>query len=559
MKINSLAVAIGLSIFSGAYFVLLQFWLGNLHIVTTNGLWKSIDLKDYIENPGWDRIPTSNAILYPIHWLFGALYDSVGFVPPERWRQMAITNAIFGAISVGFCYFYSVKWSRNYFIALLACIAYCFGGFFLLHSVTNEDIMPAATFCLISFFLAADWFARPSLKQVALVSIVLSLGWLTEWRVMFPALPPMLLALIMSEGRPIEKITRVLTFITVIVAAAFLFSGLSWVHGERTLNQAFEYSATILWTGKGVGSGWGGFTVEKLWLLIAGMSEAVLSGRYIMNPHWLWGSGDLKTIGGVAILTAMMFAAFGYLLKNPRNRSVQNRVILYVGLVVAGGVFNAYSQPSDPQMQQNVMFGALPAWLLLFSRALSIATRYVSAARLLALAVALVPAALSLQEMWKHQGLDVTKRTYINEMSASLDMTRTVFLYHDFDGTITWWVASYDGRLPFGENATKAPTSQPYFKWIGYVRNVVERPSWSGEQVGQSLIEQIDNVMNLGFMVVAPESFNLDDDAWALSYATVASREKSLAIRKKLHSTYETIPLLSAKHGEDILEIRRRR
>ncbi len=48
--------------------------------------------------------------------------------------------------------------------------------------------------------LAGLWFDRPTYRQIAIVSTIFTLGWLVEWRLMFPTLPAFGLALLLSEG-----------------------------------------------------------------------------------------------------------------------------------------------------------------------------------------------------------------------------------------------------------------------------------------------------------------------------------------------------------------------
>ena len=65
----------------------------------------------------------------------------------------------------------------------------------LLLAVINEDIMPGYTLVLVSMLLAGLWFDRPTVARVIAVGVLFTLGWLVEWRLIFPTLPALLLAL----------------------------------------------------------------------------------------------------------------------------------------------------------------------------------------------------------------------------------------------------------------------------------------------------------------------------------------------------------------------------
>ena len=69
----------------------------------------------------------------------------------------------------------------------------------------SEDIMPGYTLVLAAMALAGLWFDRPTIARVALVGALFTLGWLIEWRLMFPTLPALVLALALAPERPLRR------------------------------------------------------------------------------------------------------------------------------------------------------------------------------------------------------------------------------------------------------------------------------------------------------------------------------------------------------------------
>ena len=120
--------SIAFSIFAFTLFILTQVMLQNVHITTTNGMWKSMDLQSFIDNPGWQSIDASNALLFPMHALFAWIFDQLGIFESLRWRQMAVTNGIFGAFGAGLCFFFALKWTQSHLSAVLIASAYCFSA-----------------------------------------------------------------------------------------------------------------------------------------------------------------------------------------------------------------------------------------------------------------------------------------------------------------------------------------------------------------------------------------------------------------------------------------------
>ena len=92
--------------------------------------------------------------------------------------------------------------TRDRTIAWLAALFHLAGGFFLNLAISNEDIMPSYTLMFVAMALAGMWFVRPTVQRVAIVSAIFTLAWLSEWRLMFPALPGLVLALAIAPGSP---------------------------------------------------------------------------------------------------------------------------------------------------------------------------------------------------------------------------------------------------------------------------------------------------------------------------------------------------------------------
>jgi polyisoprenyl-phosphate glycosyltransferase len=49
---------------------------------------------------------------------------------------------------------------------------------------------------------------------------------------------------------------------------------------------------------------------------------------------------------------------------------------------------------------------------------------------------------------WQYQGLDRRQADYVNSLNAQFDSARTVYVWHDFDGTITWMAAMWGNQAP---------------------------------------------------------------------------------------------------------------
>ena len=86
------------------------------------------------------------------------------------------------------------------------------------------------------------------------------------WRLIFPTTPALWLAIALSDGTLRRRCALGFTLIVSIVANAGVVQQMWEGHnGAVGLHD-------LLWTGKGVTTGWGGFTWDKPWLLLSGLA-----------------------------------------------------------------------------------------------------------------------------------------------------------------------------------------------------------------------------------------------------------------------------------------------
>jgi hypothetical protein len=87
--------------------------------------------------------------------------------------------------------------------------------------------------------LGSIWLARPTAPRVLAVAVLFSLAWLMEWRLMFPSLPAMLVALWVCEPNWQRRLGWIALFLAGMVATAAVVAW-AWVvrvppHGMRAI------------------------------------------------------------------------------------------------------------------------------------------------------------------------------------------------------------------------------------------------------------------------------------------------------------------------------------
>ena len=179
-------------------------WLENVHIISANGMYKSIQAEPWIAEPSTARLDQSNYLFFPLYGVSARLLDALGILRGVAWKQFAYLNAFWASIGTVIVYAFVHRLTGSARVAALTSVFHLGCGFVLLLSVISEDIMPGYVFVLASMALAGLWFDRPTWQRIAIVGAVFTIGWLIEWRLLFPTLPAFVLALLIAP-EPLKK------------------------------------------------------------------------------------------------------------------------------------------------------------------------------------------------------------------------------------------------------------------------------------------------------------------------------------------------------------------
>ena len=507
-------------------------WLQNVHILTSNGMYKSIQAEPWIVDPAKARLDPSNYLYFPLYGALSRMLDGLGILRGVPWKQFAYLNAFFASLCIVIVYAFVHRATASPRAATLAACFHLGCGFFLLLGVISEDIMPGYALVLGAMALAGLWFDRPTARRIVVVGALFTLGWLMEWRLIFPTLPALVLALLVSD-RPLRlRLADCLVLVVSILAVSGLVQLLWDGHnGAVGLHD-------ILWTGKGVASGWAGLTWDKAWMMLSGIGNYFLIVGGFIDP--LSARRAALPLSLSVLLQAAIFVASLVVLwprrKEPRLRAI---AIVFLGTLGAGQVLNLYAQPQDPQMQLNVMPWLTVAWGLLVAALLA---RHGRPGVLLMIAVlSLAPLVWNVGQLARWRGGDTEAVSAVAALERRFPPDRTVFVYWGFEPVTMWQYALWSRTWDWDNAATvgPAPSADPKFKWIALNAGAIRHPQWTAEQHAQSIKRDIDLALDRGYRVVV-------FDLWAWSVADLASQLGGLsaagrapAIHAMLHSNYE--------------------
>ena len=525
-------------------------WLDNVHIATTNGMYKSIQVRAWIADPFTAQLDASNYLYLPLYGLLCRLLDGLGIWRGVAWKQLAVVNAFWASVCVAFVYAFFHRLTGSARVSALAACFHLGSGFVLLLAVISEDIMPGYALVFGAMALAALWFDRPTVRRVIAVAALFTFGWLIEWRLIFPTLPALVLALLMAPETLRRRLKMVGVLLVSIVAVAGLVQ-LFWGghNGAAALHD-------ILWTGKGVATGWAGFTWEKAWMMLAGVSNYFLITSFDMEStvaRRLAVGLSVVVILEIVILIATVVVLW------PRRSDPRLRAIaaVFLGTAGAGEIFNLYSQPQDPQMQVNVMPWLTVAWGLL-AATLSLRDRRGWLAAFAALSI--VPFAWNLAMLSRERGTDGRWVGALAAIERNFSTDNTVFLYWGFEAIATWQYALWSQTREWDQAGPvpPAPSVDPKFKWIAVTSGAVHHTQWTADEHATVLKRDIEMAFDRGYRVAA--SYFWDWSAVELGYRLggLSAANRAGAIHAMLHESYVAVLVFTDERIGPYYELKRR-
>jgi hypothetical protein len=524
-------------------------WLQNVHIITANGMYKSIQAEPWIADPARARLDPSNYLYFPLYGALCRLLDWLGIDRGVPWRQLAWLNAFFASLATVVVYAFVHRLTGNTRAAALAACFHFGCGFVLLLSVISEDIMPGYAAVLAAMALAGLWFDQPSHRRVVAVGVLFTLGWLIEWRLVFPTLPALVVALALSEGRWARRLVLIATLIISIVAVA----GIVQLWSERYTGAVGLHD--ILWTGKGVTTGWAGLSWDKAWMMLSGVGN-----YFLIVGGWVDPLSAKRAVGPLIVSVALQVAIFmvAVVLLWPRRAEPRVRAIavVFLGTLGAGQVLNLYSQPQDPQMQLNVMPWLAVAWALVLGALLPRSRGVAVALAVLSLA----PLAWNVSQLARFRGGDAAALAAMAALEQRFPPASTVFVYWGFEPITMWQYALWSRSWDWDGNVTVAssPSADPKFKWIAIDAGAIRHPDWTAEQNAEVLKRDIDQAFDRGYRVVISDvwSWSLDELTGQLGGLSAANRAP--AIYRMLHDNFRAEPTFKDATAGSYYELRRR-
>ncbi len=548
-------------------------YMDNTNINTTNGLWKSLDVAKWVE---WEepKLDRANLIYHPTTALMVTMLSERVFGP--TWKRMAYVNGIWGGVSLA-CLFVVMQllgFGRIPSICAVLFQGTC--GFFLTCSIMSEDIMGGIALMMLTVMMAVITSFRPTFWKIAMTALLFDLTWLFEWRLQVPMAPALLLTIAFYPGAIRQRLNWTGWFAGVSLGFAFLVAtvlSLSAEFGAGIWHQDDIWNSftTIVWPGKGLGTGWAGFSINKIWLMFAGVSQYWIGGLNIGSLHWLEGSGLLyQTIFSCVAIVVLLILFSRKIVINRANPGFQALGIMLGGNFLFAEFMNLYSQPQDPQMQMNAMAWLAFAWgfgcclvlstmarfdkMMLSKFRLQSSCHLSKGIRLLTILGLILLSFASVRPNWFGQHGLAKKRNYDSAALSAVaqysngigDPRSAVSVFHGFEGLITWIAVEVDWTPQSKLEA--APQSSPRFKRMFLVDQATKFPNRKPADAADAVRTELEDYLNKGYCIFINQVWSYTEEEFVGSFSTVSSSDKPRAIYRTLKQHFTATPEFSV-HG----------
>ena len=167
-------------IISLVYFLTEYFLINNTNLLSADGLWKSDKILSWLNGEEQGYMSSKNFLYYPLlAFLCNIIPDSFYI-----FQKITLINCFFAAWCNVYIFYLVYLLTRQKDISILSVIIHSGIGYVLGETVTSQDIIPAYTFFIGSFYYLFKTINQPNNQNVFLLIFCFILCWLLHWTMM---------------------------------------------------------------------------------------------------------------------------------------------------------------------------------------------------------------------------------------------------------------------------------------------------------------------------------------------------------------------------------------
>jgi Dolichyl-phosphate-mannose-protein mannosyltransferase len=510
---NALKLSLLVFVISTATLAGLVIFLDHTTNQTANGLWKANNMIRWMYLKDFRSLAVANLVYYPVFGKIARFLQLNHFNWPV-WQKVALINCLFGGASLAIFFLLIYSLTRSTVIGVVGTIFHAGCAFFLLLSTICEDIIPAYPFFLLSVLFLMYYVSHPKLRWVILTGLAFSVSWLFHWTMAVGGLSLAAILILASPGIK-KRIQAIVVFGVACLVIPFLCSLKSHIA-----------LATIIWPGKGLSTGWAGFSAAKIVFATAGIGQYLFGGRNLIAFGQMLTRLSLSTL----IFSWLFYIALGaLLLRSIRSNQIDPRFKMLTLFLVLDFIFaemmNLYSQPQDPQMElQPMLWVPVGFSLCLLPKIMK--------RRLLYLAS--IPFILNTSILIANRGGDSFAIDQMRNLQDNFRGQKIVMITYGFDPLPAW-----------------ANVMEESKDWhiVGLTDGVVANPRQIASIAGFRLCRQLEEERRRGYRLIIGPVWDWNESQLVDGMRTVTSTEKPKAIYKALKENFIASPVVRNQWG----------
>lgn len=505
------------------------FFLDNTNINTTNGLWKSQCVKGWSESPPKRHFDAANLIYFPVYGYGVRALPEAMF--GQVWKRMSLLNSIFAAFGLAWLYVMlrTLELSR---VAAISGVLFQLGcAFFLIDAIISEDIMPAIGFLLASFSILILNAKKKSTWGIVFSGLSFAAAWLFHWHLLLVSVAPFALALLVGSKGFTERVGRIVLFFSPTILVPIL---VGLMPGGKFIARV----QTVLFPGKGMNTGYGGFSIPKLGFMSEGITEYLSTGKNLSDLSIIFQKSYLLAMIGKWVI--ILILAYVFIRKAKASWSTATwrvATVLLAANFIFNEFFNLYVQPQDPQMQLSPMIWLSVAWAILCGEILILNRARLAQIKYFMVILSLIPLAWNSYNLLPFRGQDSRALAEIKSLQALADPKRTVFCSLGFE-RIDAWLSAYWGSGDYPPQLQTPPQSEPGYKPIYLIDEATSHPKRSAADSACRMVNRINEALDKGFEVIIDKTWSMTEAEFVNKFSTVSGKEKPRAIYSSLKKNF---------------------
>ena len=507
------------------YFLAEYLLINNTNLLSADGLWKSTIILSWFN--GEYNMISKNYLYFPIFALLSNTLPDTLYI----FQKIAIINCFFSAWSNIYIFFLVYLLTKQKDISVFSVIIHSGLGYVLGETVTSQDIIPAYTFFLGTFYYFFKTIKIPNYKNLSFTIICFMLCWLLHWTMMPSLILSILIVLYFENINPnIKRKYILLGLISSITLLIIINLIINYFNPNNYINLL-----NIIFPTNDIGTKWISYNIHKFPLMLIGIGYYPFFSQLITSFHQQ--ELSLFLINWLVLLLLFYFIVKGF--KNKYFSKGKALLIFLLTNFIISELANIFADPNDPEFQIQPMIWALFGYVSLI---IFIKQKFQS--NNLKLFVISILSAIPIII----NSSDFANRCYkcdelaINGMKnieSKIDSKNSLFVMHQWNlnrafSNVFWNVEVLKNNDSLNQKIFKNDSIKIFE--LCFHENIYD--SYSEQEIYNCVKNKIDDAMDAGLSIIIDSTWDISEDDFSDRIISIRSKEQSRGHYRALKDNY---------------------